>query len=67
MNLCLERRGDLDLEVFREELLQFLHLVQIFQLKLDLAVLVAATPVKSTVAFPILQPNIEPDESWLSH
>jgi hypothetical protein len=59
MNLRFERRGDLDLEVFREELLQFLHLIQIFQLKLDLAVFLAATLVESIVAFPILQPNIE--------
>jgi hypothetical protein len=67
MNLCFERWGDLDLEVFHEELLQFLHLVQIFQLKLDMTVLLAATPLESPVAFPIMQPNIERDESWLSH
>jgi hypothetical protein len=67
MNLCFEKRGDLDLQVFCEELLQFSHLVQIFQLKLHLAMLLAATPIESTVAFPILQPNIEQDESWLSH
>jgi hypothetical protein len=67
MNLCFEREGDLYLEVFCEELLQFLHLIQIFQLKLDLAIFLTITLVESTIAFSIMQPNIERNESWLFH
>jgi len=42
-------------------------LVQIFQLKFDLAVPLAVAHIESRVAFPNLQPNIELDESQLSH
>jgi len=45
----------------------FSHLNQIFQLEFDLAIPLAATHIESKVAFPNLQPNIELDESQLSH
>lgn len=44
-----------------------LDLVQIFQLKFDLEIPLASAHTESRVAFPSLQPNIELDESHLSH
>jgi hypothetical protein len=39
------------------------HLVQIFQLELDLAIPLATAAIESIVALPNVQPNIELDES----
>lgn len=56
------------MEVFCEEFVAILsHLVQIFQLEFNLAVLLAPTHIECRVAFPSLQPNIELDESQMSH